>query len=193
MPATVDEFLALVQHNPVVGEVLARADALSLPDWYLAAGCLFQTVWNVLEGVEPTRGIRDYDLIYFDDSDLSWDAENDVIVRAADAFAGCGGEVEVRNEARVHLWYEDHFGIPCDPYKSCEAAIDSFAATACSLGIRLVDGRPHVYAPYGFDDLFDFVLRPNPGVAPRSTYETKAARWVELWPRLTVLEWPADR
>jgi hypothetical protein len=192
MPATIDEFLELVQRNPVVVEVLKRADALSLPDWYLAAGCLFQTVWNVLAGEEPTRGIRDYDLMYFDDSDLSWDAENEVIKRAAVAFAGCGGEVEVRNEARVHLWYEDHFGVPCDPYENSEAAIDSFAASACSVGIRLRDGRPHVYAPYGLDDMFDFVLRPNPAIAPRATYETKAARWLELWPRLTVLEWPVD-
>jgi len=192
MPATVDEFLALVARNPVVVDVLQRAEALALPDWYLTAGCLFQTVWNVLDGEEPARGIRDYDLFYFDGSDLSWDAEDEVITRAAVAFAGCGGEVEVRNEARVHLWYEDHFGIPCEPYKNTEAAIDSFAATACSVGIQLRDGRPHVYAPYGLDDLFDFVLRPNPSVAPRSTYETKAARWLVLWPRLTVLEWPAS-
>jgi hypothetical protein len=26
-------------------------------------------------------------------------------------------------------------------------------------------------------------------VAPRAVYEAKAARWKQLWPRLTVLDW----
>jgi uncharacterized protein len=183
-------FLTAVRRNRVVVEVLVRAEALALPGWYLTAGCLFQTVWNVLDGRDPTWGIRDYDLFYFDPRDLSWEAEDAVIRRAAAAFAGCGGKVEVRNEARVHLWYEDHFGVPCPPYASSEAAIDSFAATACCVGVRRVAGRPVVYAPYGLADLFGFVLRPNPVLAPRATYEAKAARWRALWPRLTVLPWP---
>ncbi|HKE76336.1 MAG TPA: nucleotidyltransferase family protein [Acidimicrobiales bacterium] len=184
-------FLAAVRRNPVVVDVLARAEALALPGWYLTAGCLFQTVWNVLDGHDdPTRGIRDYDLFYFDDGDLSWAAEDAVIRRAAAAFAGCGGEVEVRNEARVHLWYEDHFGVPCPPYASSEAAIASFAATACCVGVRTEGGRAVVHAPFGFADLSAFVLRPNPVLAPREVYEAKAARWRALWPRLDVLPWP---
>ena len=190
MSASVDEFVALVRHNPVVDEVLRRAEPLALPDWYLTAGCLYQTVWNVLDGAEPTRGILDYDLFYFDGTDLSWDAEDRVIKDAAQVFDGCGGEVEVRNEARVHLWYEDHFGRPCPPYTSSAAAIDTFAATACCVGMRVVGGVPEVYAPFGFDDLFDFVLRPNPVLAPRAVYEQKAERWKALWPRLTVIDWP---
>lgn len=183
-------FVATIRRNPVVVEVLERAEALALPGWYLVSGCLFQTVWNVLSGREPTRGIRDYDVFYFDDGDLSWDAEDAVIRRAATAFAGCGGEVEVRNEARVHLWFEDHFGIPRPPYASTEAAIDSFLATACCLGVRLTGGRHHVYAPHGFADLSAFVLRPRQVPGPRSVYEAKAARWQALWPELTVLPWP---
>jgi hypothetical protein len=174
----------------VVNEVLRRAETLSLPHWNLTSGCLFQTVWNVLDGHAPTRGIRDYDLFYFDDSDLSWDAEDVVIKRASDVFADCGGDVEVRNEARVHLWYEAKFGVPCVPFSSTEAAIDRFVATACCVGIRLTNGEPSLYAPFGVDDLLNFVLRPNPVLATRSVYEAKASRWTQLWPRLTVLDWP---
>jgi hypothetical protein len=196
--------------NPVVERVLAAAesDAMHgrLPGWYLTAGCLFQTVWNVLDGHEPGRGIRDYDLFYFDDRDLSWDAEDAVIRRWAalglDADIGpgpghrqehgSGVTVEVRNEARVHLWYEQHFGVPCTPFRSSEDAISRFAATACCVGIRRESGVDSVWAPFGFDDLFGFVLRPNPVQAPRDVYEAKAARWRELWPRLEVLPWPDD-
>jgi hypothetical protein len=185
-----DLFVEVVRRNPTVREVLRRAEALNLPGWYLTAGCLFQTVWNVLDGHDPERGIRDYDLFYFEDGDRSWNAEDEVIRSCAEAFAECGGVVEVRNEARVHLWYEEKFGVPCRPFRDAEAAISSFAATACCVGLRTAGSEVTVYAPYGLEDLFAFVLRPNPVLAPRVIYEQKASRWSALWPRLTVLPWP---
>jgi hypothetical protein len=196
----VDDFLDAVMQNPVVREVLRRADGLGLPDWYLEAGCLFQTVWNVLDGRDPTHGINDYDLIYHDDRDLSWEAEDVVIRRCAATFAGLGAgpgaggaiDVEVRNQARVHLWYEDHFGVPYPPLRSSAEAVDRYAAHACRVAVRPAGDGYDVYAPSGFDDLFAFVVRPNPVVAPRDVYETKAARWSRLWPRLVVLPWPDD-
>ncbi|GLY97422.1 nucleotidyltransferase family protein [Actinoplanes sp. NBRC 103695] len=181
-----------LSRNEVLIEVLERAAALDLPGWYLTAGCVFQTVWNGVTGRPPGHGIRDYDLFYFDAGDLSWEAEDRVIAASARVFADLPAEVEVRNEARVHLWYEQKFGVPCPPYSSTEAAIDSFAATTCCVGVRLEpDGQWRVYAPHGLADIFDLVLRPNPVLAPREVYETKAARWRELWPELTVLPWPA--
>lgn len=48
-------FLDLVLSNPTVREILRRTAALALPDWYLTAGCLFQTVWNVLDDQPPER------------------------------------------------------------------------------------------------------------------------------------------
>jgi uncharacterized protein len=52
-------------------------------------------------------GIKDYDLGYFDDSDLSYEAEDAVIRRVKAAFdEPLRSTVEVRNQARVHLWFE---------------------------------------------------------------------------------------
>lgn len=51
-----DQVLYLAQvldRNPVVQAVFSVAAGLSLPDWYLAAGGVSQTVWNVYE--EKTR------------------------------------------------------------------------------------------------------------------------------------------
>lgn len=191
----VDEQLAALRatlaRNDLLIEVLARAAKHDLPGWYLTAGRVFQTVWNVVTDRPPNEGIKDYDLFYFDDSDRSWDAENEVIQAGADAFRDLPVAVEIRNEARVHLWYEDHFGVPCAPYPSTEAAIDSFAATTCCLGIRLNGDDPwRIYAPHGLADVFNLVVRPNPVLAPRSVYETKTQRWREQWPELTVLPWP---
>ncbi|MFE9097635.1 nucleotidyltransferase family protein [Streptomyces sp. NPDC007264] len=183
---------AVLSRNDVLTEVLARTATLDLPEWYVTAGCLFQTVWNVVTGRPPTSGIKDYDVFYFDEGDLSWEAEDAVIKTGREVFAGLPAEVEIRNEARVHLWYEEKFGVACAPYDSTEAAIDSFAATTCCLGVRAeADGRWRVYAPHGLSDVFNLVVRPNPVLALRSVYENKAARWCELWPELTVLEWPS--
>lgn len=200
--------LTLLRRNPVIVEILARAPQLGLPGWYLTAGAVFQTVWNALSGQPATSGIRDYDLFYHDASDLSYEAEDQVIRRAGQLFADLAdrfdGTVEVRNEARVHLWYQQKFGVPAPPFTSTEDAIDHFAATTCCVAVRsgqgaraaggpLPDDAISVYAPHGFGDLFAMVVRPNPVLAPRSVYETKALRWRRQWPTLRVMPWPADR
>jgi hypothetical protein len=177
--------------NPTLTDVLARAAGMDLPGWYLVAGCLYQTVWNVVTGQPPEAGILDYDLAYFDDSDLSWDAEDAVIKAGNEIFAGLPAPVQIRNQARVHLWYEQKFGVPCPPHASTEAAIDTFEATTACLGAgRGPSGRWRIYAPYGLADMFNLVVRPNPVLAPRHVYQAKAARWRQQWPGLTVLPWP---
>jgi hypothetical protein len=184
-----DEFLRLVRRNPVNVMLLERLPGLALPDWHLVAGCLFQTVWNVLSELPPTHGISDYDVFYFDASDLSWDAEDAVIRRCAEAFADLDATVEVRNQARVHLWYPDKHGVECAPLQSSRDGIDTFLSQSSCLGIG---GDGAVYAPFGFDDLFAMVMRPNTRRwVPRVYYE-KAARWKALWPWLTVLPWPDE-
>ena len=182
---------ASLRRNHTLTEVLARAAEMDLPGWYLVAGCLYQTVWNVVTGQPPDAGILDYDLAYFDDSDLSWDAEDAVIKAGDEIFAGLPAPVQIRNQARVHLWYEQKFGVPCPPYPSTEAAIDTFEATAACLGVgRGTSGRWRIYAPYGLADVFNLVVRPNPVLAPRYIYQAKVARWRRQWPGLTVLPWP---
>ncbi|MEU4089013.1 nucleotidyltransferase family protein [Streptomyces aureus] len=186
-----DGLRSMLSQNEILTDVLARAATLDLPGWYVTAGCLFQTVWNVATDRPAANAIKDYDLFYFDDGDLSWDAEDAVIQAGRAVFADLPAEVEIRNEARVHLWYEQKFGVPCPPHTSTEAAIDRFAATTCCLGVRLEpDGGWRVYAPHGLSDMFNLVVRPNPVLAPREVYENKAARWKSEWPELTVLPWP---
>jgi uncharacterized protein len=188
----VTQFKAALLRNDTLTGVLSRAAGMALPGWYLVAGCLYQTVWNVVTGQPPEAGILDYDLAYFDDSDLSWEAE-DVVIRSGQRFfAGLPAPVQIRNQARVHLWYEQKFGLPCLPHRSPEGAIDSFEATTACLGVRVEPGgRWRIYAPHGLADVFNLVVRPNPVLAPRRVYQAKTARWQRQWPSLTVLPWPA--
>lgn len=45
-------------HNEVLMDILTRAAKLDLPGWYLTAGSVFQTVWNVVTDRPPTEGIK---------------------------------------------------------------------------------------------------------------------------------------
>ena len=187
------QFRATLMRNQTLTEVLTLAAALGLPGWYLAAGCLYQTVWNVITGRPPGAGILDYDLVYFDGSDLSWQAEDAVIQAGQKVFGDLPAPVEIRNQARVHLWYEQRFGVACPPHDSAEAAIDTFEATTACLGVRLQPGgRWRIYAPHGLGDVFNLVVRPNPVLAPRHVHQAKTTRWRRQWPSLTVLPWPAQ-
>ena len=186
-----ERLLGIVLADPTVRAVLDRAPELGLADWWLTAGVLFQAVWNSLTGRPPGTGVRDADLFYFD-ADTSWDAEDVVIRRAGVLFADAPVPVEVRNEARVHLWYGEKFGTAAPPpFSSAGEPVAGFAAVCCCYGLRLdASGQPQVLAPHGFDDLFGLVVRPNPASpAPRHLYEAKARRWQAEWPQLTVLPW----
>src|ERR1700687_3862768 len=73
-------FEAIVRSDPDLMRLLGVIRGIRLPQWRLVAGCLYQTVWNVLTGRARGTGIKDYDLIFFDD-DLSLAAEDAVIRR----------------------------------------------------------------------------------------------------------------
>src|SRR5439155_1422431 len=79
--------LEMVLADPVVRGILDLAPELGIDDWWLTAGVLFQAVWNSLTGRPSGYGVRDADLFCFD-ADTSWDAEDAVIRRGTELFAG---------------------------------------------------------------------------------------------------------
>lgn len=171
--------------DPVCRTILDRAESLGLPEWWLTAGAVFQNVWNAIERREPGWGIKDYDLFYFDGTDLSWEAEDRVIQRAHSLFGDVRATIEVRNEARVHLWYEEKFGVAAPPFTSARDAIDAFASTTCSVGISMCAGKLTIYSPYGLDDMVHMHLRPNRRLAPEHVYRQKVGEYRSRWPTLT--------
>src|SRR5436190_5301197 len=90
-----DRLRNILSRNEILVELLRRAREFGLPDWYLTAGCVVQTVGNVLSDREPAHGIKDYDLFYHDPADPSWAAEDRVIRAVARACEDLPVEVEV--------------------------------------------------------------------------------------------------
>jgi len=185
------EFLRIVRANPGIAAVLNAMCDFPAPDLWLVSGCLFQSVWNALEDKPPEYGILDYDLFYFD-TDLSYEAEDRWIKRSAAHFASTGLRVELRNQARVHLWYGEKFGIAGYPplTSSCDG-VDHFLFPACMVAIRpRAAGEPELYAPLGLDDVFNLVLRSNPlWPQPRDDrFWSKVRRYQSAWPTVTVAQ-----
>ena len=182
------QLTAILAQAPGVMSVLRTARDLDLPDWRVFSGAIYQPVWNHLTGRPAENGLKDYDLAYFDASDLSWDAEDVVIRRVAQAFAPPLRDlVEVRNQARVHLWFEDHFGEAYTPLSHSAEALTRFVAPAFAVGVRLrSDDALEVFAPFGLGDLFAMRLRPNPGRDRSRAYARIAASIRERWPEIIV-------
>jgi uncharacterized protein len=181
------EFIALALRNPVNATILQRLPSLNLTDTWLVSGSLFQTVWNIQTGRDVEHGIRDYDIFYFD-PDTSYAAEDAIIRRVQKAFADIPAVIEVRNQARVHLWYVEKFGVPYPRLTRASDGIDRFLMDCAQVGIRNRGGGHELYAPKGLADVADMIVRPNPtGNFQAARYEEKTARWKALWPELTVM------
>lgn len=180
--------VAIVRADADLMHVLATVRDLGLPDWRVFSGAVYQSVWNVVTERPVGHGRKDYDLGYFD-PDTSWDAEDRVIKRVAAAFEEpFRRDVEVRNQARVHLWFMDRFGEAYDPLPDTDAALARFVAPAFAVGVRLeADDTISVAAPFGLEDVFDLVLRPNPNRPRARGWDKAVASARSRWPELQVL------
>ena len=178
---------AVVRGAPSLMQVLTTLRELDLPDWLVFSGAVYQRVLNALTGRDADYGVRDYDVGYFDPTDTSYDAEDVVIRRVAAAFAPPLREmVEVRNQARVHLWFEGKFGEPYAPLSRTGEALTRFVSPLFAVGVRLeADDSLSIEAPFGLEDLFAMTLRRNPR-RPTNGFARTCAAATARWPELIV-------
>lgn len=180
---------ASLRESPVVSRVFDGWPELALPNCWMVAGAIVQTYWNSAHGFSPLHGISDIDLIYFDPDDLTEESENEHSMRINRRYDDLGIKLDVKNEARVHQWYEDRFGYPIDAYTSAESAMETFPTTAGAIGVRPVGQALEAFAPFGFDDLINLVIKPNKRQITRAIYVEKVARWKPNWPQVRFLDW----
>ena len=189
MPDQADLLRPILARSPIVATVVDRWSEIALPDCWLVAGCLAQTVWNDAFGQPAMHGISDIDLVYFDGNDLSQETEAGHTTRVRALFADLGLWIDVKNEARVHLWYAEKFGNALAPYVSTEDAITTFPTTATAIGVQPRPDGLHVFAPYGLSDLLGLIVRPNKKQITQAIYDAKVKKWQDRWPDLRVVAW----
>lgn len=179
----------LVVQDAQLMRVLRAAREVDLPDWYVGAGIIRNTVWDYLHGYTGRSRLRDVDLAYFDADDISGEQGK----RATVALTEMVPEVEwdVVNQAGVHLWYESDFGHAIKPHESIEGAIATWPETATCVAVRLLpDNELLIHSPYGLADLFNMILRRNPRQVSvelfRQRYVEKRIK--EKWPLVTIMD-----
>ena len=182
---------AIIRSSPLLMEVLVGLRDDGLPDHLLVAGAIYNLVWNRLTGRPDVTGINDIDVFYYDASDTGWDAEDVVIKRLDTRFAHLPLPLQVRNQARVHLWFPQKFGTPFQPLTSSAEMLGRYASKTHSVGARLeANDTMTIVAPFGLDHIFSMRIVPNPVLDNKKAHETKAARAQSMWPEVTVLPWP---
>lgn len=178
----------LIAGHPAIASILRRWDEIALPDAWLTGSIVAQARWNEHFGFDPHHGIADADIVYFDADDLSAEAEERTELRIAALFADLPVRVDVKNQARVHLWYAAKFGYAIIPYRSVPDAIGTYPTTAAAIGLRRLTDLEMI-APFGLADLLRPVVRANATQITESYYEMKVARWRRHWPELEILPW----
>jgi len=178
----------IIKSDDELYSVLVRLSKLNLPNYYVGAGCIAQSVWNYLYACEIGYGINDVDIVYFD-SDISVEKERRVIEYITNELPNTRYTLDIKNQARVYVWYGEKFGYPCAKYKSTEEAINTWPSTATSIGVKLEKGIFKVYAPYGMNDMFNGIVRPNKTLISKEIHDNKSKSWSDRWPSLTVVKW----
>lgn len=184
--------IKILKENKKLMDVLDYIETLNLPNFYIAAGSVFQTIWNFYDKKDLNYNIKDIDVIYYNDKDLSIDTDIKYYSLINDFCKNKGYkyEIDVSNEARMHLWKKEKFNIDVEPYKCSEDAIDKWIATVHAIGITKRHDELKIYAPYGLSDIFSKTIRPiKHKYNTKEIYDKKAMSWNERFDNLNIVEW----
>ena len=187
-----ETLITILKKNNELMDVLNYIDSLKLPNYYIAAGSVFQTIWNYYDNNDLNYNIKDIDVIYYDDNDLSveidikyYDLINDYCKSKNYTY-----EIDVSNEARMHIWKKEKYNIDVEPYINSEDAIDKWIATVHAIGITKENNDIKVYAPYGLSDIFSRTIRPiKHKYNSKEIYDKKANSLRERFNNLNIIEW----
>jgi len=165
---------------------LAAVRSLGLSSWCIGAGAVRALVWDSLHGFQEPSEVGDLDVAYFDaHASLELDTHLQQRLNLLLPDTNC----EVTNQARVHDWYANTFGLKVPPLNSLDDGLATWPEYATCVGVFLdAAGSLHVVAPHGLDDLFELRVRHNPS---RVTFDTfmqrvRSKRFKEKWPKLTI-------
>lgn len=185
-----EKFISIIKQNKDLMLILDYIETLNLPNFYIAAGAVFQTIWNYYDNKPLNHNIKDIDIIYYDSNNLSKEDEKKLEYNINQYFKNMNYEFDVHNEARMHLWKKENENKNIDQYKNSEDAIDQWIATVHAIGITKKNNNIEVYAPYGLSDIFSRTIRPIKHKAnSEEVYNKKATAWKNRFDNLNIIEW----
>lgn len=149
------------------------------PGFFLAGGAINQTIWNKQHSFPLEYGIEDLDLVYFDPN-LSEEKEKAWQEKLQKAYPHT--KIDVKNQARVHLWIKNKLGYTQSPYTFAQECSHTSLITATAVCVSL-ENRD-VYAPYGLQDIYELKLRRINISGSIEQYDAKVDKWKAKWPKL---------
>ncbi len=193
---TIDEqtknAISILEQNTELMDILDYVYKLELPNYYIAAGSIFQTIWNYYDKKPLNYGIRDIDIIYYNKNDISVDADIQYynLIKDYCTRKGYNYEIDVSNEARMHLWQKEKLNMDVSQYINSEDAINNWIATVHAIGITKENNNIRIYAPYGLSDIYSRTIRPlKHKYTTKDIYNKKAKSWSERFDNLNIIEW----
>lgn len=185
-----EKFVSIIKKNKDLMLILDYIESLNLPNFYIAAGAVFQTIWNYYDNKPLNYNIKDIDIIYYDSNNLSKEDEKKLEYNISQYFKDMNYEFDVHNEARMHLWKKENENKNIDQYKNSEDAIDQWIATVHAIGITKKNNDIEIYAPYGLSDIFSRTIRPIKHKAnSEELYNKKAIAWKNRFDNINIIEW----
>jgi uncharacterized protein len=181
--------IGLIRSSPMLMRALRTARTVAPPDWVIGAGAIRDRVWDHLHGFVRPTPVRDLDLAFFDPVFLDSERERNVQTALCEQAPDIAWDVT--NQAAVHLWYPQVFGIEVDPLTSTADAVATWPETATAIGVRLLrDNTIRVVAPCGLEDLFGLVCRRNPRRVTSEQFRRRLEnkRIATRWARVRIID-----
>ena len=155
-----------------------------MPNAYVAAGFIRNRVWDHFYNQEGVYPDLDIDVVYYDSENIAPETDCDLEEILQTALKA---PWQVRNQARMHT-----FG-GYQQFDNSKHALMHWPETATAIGVRLTDsGDFDFIAPFGFDDLFNHVLRITRFMKAQNSTSfhdrLKDKQWLKRWPNLIIFD-----
>ncbi len=184
----INKLKEVILNNKNIVFILKKLQEYNLDNYYLGAGCISQTIFNYYHGYDLENNINDYDIVYFD-NDLTYEKEDKIIKEIKELCCDIKVNLDIKNQARVHLWSLKSLGRQINQIYYLEEAIRGWGTTVTCIGVRLKDNYLEIFAPYGLNDLFGLKVIPIKENIPKEVYIKKTIKWKEKWPLLDIYDW----
>ncbi|SJN44955.1 hypothetical protein FM115_10870 [Marinilactibacillus psychrotolerans 42ea] len=172
-----EQLIEIINQDNYILSILKAVEKLNSNDTWICAGIIRNKVWDSLNNKRTP--INDIDVIYYDSSDTSWEAEK--LLEEKLEYLLPHEPWSVKNQARMHL--KSNF----DPFKSSYDGVAHFPETPTAVAIRIRNKEIEIMSPYGLKDLFEMKVKPTPFYQKNSDHHSiyiervTSKKWEEKW------------
>lgn len=180
------QLISYLENCPEIIETLNKCNDYGLTNYYLAGGAITQLIWNNILGRPNLDKVKDFDIVYYSDSEdrlLEKSHQKNIEKIVTHKF-----KLDITNQAYVYEWYPKKFGNVIDKFNRTEDGIETWLS-AFAIGVRKSSGKFEIFEPYGLDDAFDMIVRPNKLTMTKDNYLKMTESFKNRWHNIHVLPW----